>query len=138
MREFGIDKGGIKNIHLIRSLTDIAEDDGEEDESVGGADEDDAQVHPEVEDLEDLRLGERQHHDPAELGQRDARQNLQKHIFPAYVLISNQNRLIYILFDPGASYARHDPYFKCFLLHIRHIAEGRDDKGCTFYTRCDV
>ena len=42
-----------------------------------GADEDDAQVHPEVEDLEDLRLGERQHHDPPELGQRDARQHLQ-------------------------------------------------------------
>ena len=36
------------------SLTDVAENDGEEDESVGGADEDDAQVHPEVEDLEDL------------------------------------------------------------------------------------
>ena len=36
------------------------------------ADEDDAQVHPEVEDLEDLRLGEGQHDDPAELGQRDA------------------------------------------------------------------
>ena len=43
---------------------------------MGGADEDDAQVHPEVEDLEDLRLGERQHHDPAELGQRDAGENL--------------------------------------------------------------
>ena len=45
---------------------------------MGGADEDDAQVHPEVEDLEDLRLGERQHHDPAKLGQRDARENLKK------------------------------------------------------------
>ena len=43
---------------------------------MGGADEDDAQVHPEVEDLEDLRLGERQHHDPAELGQRDAGEDL--------------------------------------------------------------
>ena len=54
------------------TLTDVAENDGQEDESVGGADEDDAQVHPEVEDLEDLRLGEGQHDDPAELGQRDA------------------------------------------------------------------
>ena len=70
----------------VRSLTDIAEDDGEEDESVRGADEDDAQVHPEVEDLEDLRLGERQHHDPTELGQRDARQHLQTYI--VFLLIS--------------------------------------------------
>ena len=136
MREFGIDKGGIKNMHLIRSLTDIAEDDGEEDESVRGADEDDSQVHPEVEDLEDLRLGERQHHDPAELGQRDARQNLQTY-FPAYFLISSvkSKPTDYILFD-WASYAkrRHDPYF----LSIRHIAEARDEKGYTFYTRCDV
>ena len=53
------------------SLTDVAENDGQEDESVGGADEDDAKVHPEVEDLEDLRLGEGQHDDPTELGQRD-------------------------------------------------------------------
>ena len=62
---------------FLGSLTDIAEDDWEEDEPVRGADEDDAQVHPEVEDLEDLRLGERQHHDTTELGQRDARQHLQ-------------------------------------------------------------
>ena len=70
----------------FHSLTDIAEDDGEEDEPVRGADEDDAQVHPEVEDLEDLRLGERQHHDPPELGQRDPRQHLQT--FIAFLLIS--------------------------------------------------
>ena len=39
--------------------------------------EHDAQVHPEEEDLEDLGLGERQHDDAGELGQGDARENLQ-------------------------------------------------------------
>lgn len=32
----------------------------------------DSEVHAEVEDLEDLRVGERQHHDAGKLGQRDA------------------------------------------------------------------
>ncbi len=35
-------------------LTDVGEQHREEDEPVGGADQDDAQVHPEVEHLEDL------------------------------------------------------------------------------------
>ncbi len=58
------------------SLTDIAKKDREEDEPVSGSDQDDAQVHAEVEDLEDLRLGEGQHHDPSELGQGDAGEHL--------------------------------------------------------------
>lgn len=41
------------------------------------ADKHDAQVHAEVEDLEDLGLGERQHHDAAELGQGDPGEDLE-------------------------------------------------------------
>ena len=38
---------------------------------MSGSDEDDAQIHPEVEDLEYLRLGERQHDDASEFGESD-------------------------------------------------------------------
>jgi len=41
-----------------------------------GADDHDAHVHAEVEDLEDLRVAERQHDDAAELGERDAAKHL--------------------------------------------------------------
>ncbi|KAJ8956657.1 hypothetical protein NQ318_014011 [Aromia moschata] len=43
-----------------------------EDEPVGCAKQHDAQVHPEVEHLKDLRLGEVQHNDATEFGQRNA------------------------------------------------------------------
>ncbi len=65
-------------LRFAPSLTDIAKKDREEDEPVSGADQDDAQVHAEVEDLEDLRLGEGQHHDPSELGQGDAGEHLSR------------------------------------------------------------
>ena len=41
------------------------------------AEHDDAEVHAEVEDAEQLRLGEGEHRDAAELRQRDAAQHLQ-------------------------------------------------------------
>ena len=62
----------------LLSLTYVAEKNGQDDESVCGADQHDAQVHTEVENLEDLGLGEGQDHDAAELGQRDAGQHLEK------------------------------------------------------------
>ncbi len=34
---------------------------------MSGTNKHDAQIHPEVEDLEDLRLGKSQYHDPGEL-----------------------------------------------------------------------
>ena len=60
-----------------RPLTCVAEQDGQEDESVRCAEHDDAEVHAEVEDAEQLRLGEGEHRDAAELRQRDAAQHLQ-------------------------------------------------------------
>ena len=57
-------------------LTDERQQDWQEDEPVSRSDQDDPEVHAEVKDLEDLRLGERQDDDPAELGQRDPGQNL--------------------------------------------------------------
>lgn len=44
-----------------------------------GAQQHDGQVHAEVEDLEDLRLGQRQDEDAPELGQRDSTEHLQGH-----------------------------------------------------------
>jgi hypothetical protein len=43
---------------------------------VGGANQDDTQVHAEVKDLENLRFGKCQDDYSSEFGQRDARQNL--------------------------------------------------------------
>ncbi len=43
-------------------------------------DEHDAQIHAEVEDFEDLRLGEGQDDDAAELGQGDAGQDGAPHV----------------------------------------------------------
>lgn len=43
------------------SLTDIAEEHGQEDEAMSGSEHHYAHVHPEVEYLEYLRLGETQH-----------------------------------------------------------------------------
>ena len=45
---------------------------------MGGAKDDDAEVHPEVEHLEELRLGEGQHDHPDQLRQRDPAQHLQR------------------------------------------------------------
>jgi len=44
---------------------------------VRGAQQHHGQVHAEVEDLEDLGLGQRQDEDAPELGQRDATEHLQ-------------------------------------------------------------
>lgn len=71
MRKGSADLGG-----QTRRLTDIAQEDWQEDETVRGAEQDDAQVHPEIENLEDLRFRETQHDDPAKLGQCDAREHL--------------------------------------------------------------
>ena len=43
---------------------------------MGGADERDAEVHPEEENLEELRLREGQHRDARHVGQRATRQYL--------------------------------------------------------------
>lgn len=48
-------------------LTDITKEHREEDEAVRGPQQHYSQVHPEVEDLKDLRLGQRQDEDTAEL-----------------------------------------------------------------------
>ncbi len=69
-------KENVGRVSLSLCLTYVAKQDREEDETVGGADENNAQVHPEVEDLEDLRLGEGQDDDAAELRQRDPGKNL--------------------------------------------------------------
>ena len=45
---------------------------------MGGADEGDAEVHPEEEHLEELRLRERQHRDPGHVGQRASGQDLHR------------------------------------------------------------
>ena len=42
------------------SLTEVAEEDREEDETVGRAEDDYAEIHAEVEDLEELGGGERE------------------------------------------------------------------------------
>ena len=60
------------------NLTNVGEKHGQEYESVCSPYENDAQVHAEVEDLEDLGLGEGEDHDAAELGQGDAGQHLEK------------------------------------------------------------
>jgi hypothetical protein len=52
--------------------------------------EHDPQVHPEVEDLENLRLGERQNHNACEFGDRNPRQNLRQNI-----ISSTNNSYIY-------------------------------------------
>lgn len=58
-------------------LTADGEEDRQEHEAVEGPEEYHAEVHAEVEDTEDLRPRESQHEDPPELGQGDARENLQ-------------------------------------------------------------
>lgn len=53
---------------FVASLTYIAEQYREEDEPVCGPQQDNSQVHPKVENLEDLRLGKRQDYDTSKLG----------------------------------------------------------------------
>lgn len=50
-----------------RLLTDITKEHGEEDEAVRGPQQHYGQVHPKIEDLKDLRLGQRQDEDTTEL-----------------------------------------------------------------------
>jgi len=57
-------------------LTDERQQNGQEDQTVSSANQDDTQVHAEVEDLENLRFGKRQNDYSSEFGQRNARQNL--------------------------------------------------------------
>ena len=62
-------------------LTYVAEQHWQEDESVRGAQQHEGQVHAEVEDLEDLRLGHRQDEDASVLSQRDPTEHLRpRHI----------------------------------------------------------
>lgn len=56
-------------------LTQEAQKDGQQDEPVSGTEQHNAQVHAEVEYLEDLRLGKGQHDDAGKLGERDAGQD---------------------------------------------------------------
>lgn len=58
-------------------FTDKGEQDGQEDKAVSGANQHNSQVHPEIEDLENLRLGKGQNDDASEFGQSNARQDLQ-------------------------------------------------------------
>lgn len=51
-----------------RGLTHVAEEDGEEDEAVRQAGEGDDEVEAEEEDLDELCLGEGQHHDARQVG----------------------------------------------------------------------
>lgn len=60
-------------------LTDVAEQHRQEDEAVRGSQQHNGQVHPEVEDLEDLGLGKGQHNDTPELRQRDPTENLRRY-----------------------------------------------------------
>ena len=61
---------------LYRVRTTVDEEDGQEDEAVQGTKQDDAHVHAEIEDLEELWVRERQHDDATELCQRDSTQHL--------------------------------------------------------------
>ena len=56
--------------------TDKGEEHWQEDESVSGTDQHDAQVHAEVKDLENLRFGKCQDDNASKLGQCDTRQDL--------------------------------------------------------------
>ena len=58
-------------------LTYIAEQHRQEDESMRGPQQHYGQVHAEVEDLEDLRLGQGQNEDATKLGQCDPAENLE-------------------------------------------------------------
>lgn len=58
--------------------TDEAEHDGQQNEPVGSADDDDAEIHSEIEHFEDLRVCEREHNNAAEFGQRDPAEHLQE------------------------------------------------------------
>jgi hypothetical protein len=49
-------------------LTDERQQNGQEDETVGGANQDDTQVHAEVKDLENLRFGKCQDDYSSEFG----------------------------------------------------------------------
>lgn len=49
-----------KSLCFVYCGTNITEKDGEEDEAVRSPQQHYGQVHPEIEDLEDLRLGKRQ------------------------------------------------------------------------------
>ncbi len=54
-------------LKCVALLTDITEQHGEEDEAVRGPQQHYGQVHPEVEDLEDLRFGKCQDKDSSKL-----------------------------------------------------------------------
>ena len=58
-------------------VTCVAEQDGEEDEAMGGSQQHHGQVHAEVEDLEDLGLGQGQDQDAPKLGQGDPTEHLE-------------------------------------------------------------
>ena len=57
-------------------LTDKWQQNWQEDESVRSSNQHNSQIHTEVEHLENLWLGERQHDNTAELSQCDTGQNL--------------------------------------------------------------
>ena len=57
-------------VHVIVQplLTTVTEEYREKNEAMESSEENNSQVHPEVEHLEELRLGEGQHDDAAQLG----------------------------------------------------------------------
>ena len=64
---------------MNRGLTHNRQHHRQQQEAVGAPKHHHAEVHPEVEHLEDGRLRERQHHDPHELGECDAGEHLREH-----------------------------------------------------------
>ena len=60
----------------VGGLTNVAEEDGQVEQAVERAPDQHAHVHPEVVDLEDLRVGEQQHKDTEELCHGDATEDL--------------------------------------------------------------
>lgn len=63
---------------LVTIRTEVAEQHGEEDESVRQPQKRDHQVQPEEEDLDELRFCKRQHEDAREVGHGDASKHLQE------------------------------------------------------------
>ena len=61
-----------------QTLTKVREQHRQEDEPVDQAQERDHQVQTEEEDLDQLSLGERQHHDPGKVRHGNARKHLTK------------------------------------------------------------
>ena len=64
------------NIWLEKWHTCIAQKHWQEDQAMSGSDQNNTQIHPEVEDAEDLWFGKGQHNNSSEFGQGDSREYL--------------------------------------------------------------